>query len=125
MDPIVVKLATFVAAVLAVVGVFSVISDLVLRDKARIKARLDQEFGDERQREARKSEILKDLKLFHAETSRHVPEVWKRFKRGRDQQLGYFDALLTIFKNSGGNRIVDELERVIDELKEISANEAA
>ncbi len=79
MDPIVVKLASFVAAVLAVVGVFSVISDLVLRDKARIKARLDQEFGDERQREARKSEILKDLKLFHAETSRHVPEVWKRF----------------------------------------------
>jgi len=53
------------------------------------------------------------------------PEVWKRFKRGRDQQLGYFDALLTIFKNSGTNRIVDELERVIDELKEISANEAA
>ncbi len=79
MDPIVVKLASFVAAVLAVVGVFSVISDLVLRDKARIKARLDQEFGDEKQREARKSEILKDLKLFHAETSRHVPEVWKRF----------------------------------------------
>ncbi len=79
MDPIIVKLASFVAAVLAVVGVFSVISDLVLRDKARIKARLDQEFGDERQRQARKSEILKDLTLFHAETSRHVPEVWKRF----------------------------------------------
>jgi tight adherence protein B len=79
MDPIVVKLWTFVGAVLAVVGVFSVISDLILRDKARIKARFDQEFGDERQRQARKSELFKDLKLFHDETSRHVPVVWKRF----------------------------------------------
>jgi tight adherence protein B len=79
MDLIAVKLATFIAAVLAVVGVFSVLSDLILRDKARIKARFDQEFGDERQRLARKSELLKDLKLFHAETSRHVPVLWKRF----------------------------------------------
>ena len=79
MDPIVVKLSTFVAAVLAVVGVFSVISDLVLRDKARIKARFDQEFGDEQQRLARKSELFKDLKLFHSETSRHVPVLWTRF----------------------------------------------
>ncbi len=79
MDPIVVKLASFVAAVLAVVGVFSVMSDFFLRDKARIKARLDQEFGDERQRLARKSELFKDLRLFHAETSRHVPLLWKRF----------------------------------------------
>jgi tight adherence protein B len=79
MDPIVVKLWTFVGAVLAVVGVFSVISDLILRDKARIKARFDQEFGDERQRQARKSELFKDLKLFHDETSRHVPVIWKRF----------------------------------------------
>jgi tight adherence protein B len=78
MDPIVVKLASFVAAVLAVVGVFSVVSDFFLRDKARIKARLDQEFGDERQR-ARKLELFKDLSLFHSETSRHVPLLWKRF----------------------------------------------
>jgi tight adherence protein B len=79
MDAIVVKLATFVAAVLAVVGVFSLISDVILRDKARIKARMDEEFGDERQRLARKSALFKDLKLFHAETSRHVPVLWKRF----------------------------------------------
>jgi tight adherence protein B len=78
MDPIVVKLASFVAAVLAVVAVFSVVSDFFLRDKARIKARLDQEFGDERQR-ARKLELFKDLSLFHSETSRHVPLLWKRF----------------------------------------------
>ena len=79
MDPIVVKLAAFVAAVLAVVGVFSVVSDLILRDKARIKERLKEEFGGERQRQARKADLLKDLKFFHAETSRHVPVLWTRF----------------------------------------------
>jgi (p)ppGpp synthase/HD superfamily hydrolase len=51
------------------------------------------------------------------------PEVWKRFKRGRDQQLWYFDELLKIFRKSGGNRIVGELERTIEELKQISASE--
>jgi (p)ppGpp synthase/HD superfamily hydrolase len=51
------------------------------------------------------------------------PEIWKRFKRGRDQQLWYFDAVLKEFKASGTNRIVEELQRVVDELREISADE--
>ncbi len=50
-------------------------------------------------------------------------EIWKRFKRGRDQQLWYFDELLKIFKDSGTNRIVEELGRVVAELKRISAHE--
>ncbi len=50
-------------------------------------------------------------------------EVWKRFKRGRSEQLRYFEALLEIFKTSGTNRIVEELEHVVDELKHISAHE--
>jgi tight adherence protein B len=79
MSPFVIKLATFIGGVLAVVSVFSIISDLVLKDKARIKERLDEAFGDERQRRARKSELFRDLTLFHTETSRHVPVMWKRF----------------------------------------------
>lgn len=51
-------------------------------------------------------------------------EVWKRFKRGRDEQIWYFDELLKIFKASGENRIVHELGRVVDQLKELSANDA-
>jgi (p)ppGpp synthase/HD superfamily hydrolase len=51
------------------------------------------------------------------------PEVWKRFKRGRDLQLWYFDELIKEFKASGANRIVEELERVVDELRRISARE--
>lgn len=49
--------------------------------------------------------------------------VWERFKRGREQQIWYFTELLTVFKSAGTNRIVDELERVVGELKRISAGE--
>ncbi len=52
-------------------------------------------------------------------------EIWKRFKRGRDEQLWYFDALLRVFRASGTNQIVDELERATNELKNLSASEAA
>jgi (p)ppGpp synthase/HD superfamily hydrolase len=51
------------------------------------------------------------------------PEVWKRFKRPRTAQLWYFDELIKIFRVSGTNRIVEELERVVDELRQISAGE--
>jgi (p)ppGpp synthase/HD superfamily hydrolase len=51
------------------------------------------------------------------------PEVWTRFKRGRDQQLWYFSALLEVFEQSRTNRIVEELRRVVGELARISADE--
>ena len=50
--------------------------------------------------------------------------VWTRFKRGREQQLGYFRGLVEIFKAAGANRIVEELERVVSKLTEITAGEA-
>jgi (p)ppGpp synthase/HD superfamily hydrolase len=52
------------------------------------------------------------------------PEVWRRFKRGRDLQLWYFNELLRIFKASGSNRVVEELERVVADLTHLSANES-
>jgi len=52
------------------------------------------------------------------------PEIWRRFKRPRDLQLWYYEALLEVFKASGKMRIVDEFERVLAELKQISAWEA-
>jgi (p)ppGpp synthase/HD superfamily hydrolase len=51
------------------------------------------------------------------------PKVWERFKRGRQEQIWYFDELLAIFKISGGNRIVEELERVVNELRQITVGE--
>jgi (p)ppGpp synthase/HD superfamily hydrolase len=52
-------------------------------------------------------------------------EVWRRFKRGRDLQIWYFNSLVAIFKDVGRNRIVDELARVVAELERISAKDPA
>lgn len=53
------------------------------------------------------------------------PEIWKRFKRSRDLQIWYYETILTVFKSTGNMRIFDELERVVRELKQISAGEAS
>ena len=50
-------------------------------------------------------------------------EVWQRFKRGRKQQIWYFDQLLSVFKSAGRNRIVDEFERVVTQLKTQTAKD--
>jgi (p)ppGpp synthase/HD superfamily hydrolase len=52
------------------------------------------------------------------------PRVWERFKRGRNDQICYFEELLKVYKSFETNRIVVELERVINELRQISAKEA-
>ena len=52
------------------------------------------------------------------------PRIWERFKRGRNDQIWYFDELVKVFKSSGVNRIEDELERVVNELRQVSAKEA-
>ena len=53
--------------------------------------------------------ILDDFKEIGA-------KVFERFKRGADQQLWYFDELLRIFLSHPRNRIVNDLERVVQEL---------
>lgn len=50
-------------------------------------------------------------------------KVWDRFKRGRDDQTGYLDSLLEVFHQKETNRIVDELGRVTEQLKELSAGD--
>jgi len=53
-------------------------------------------------------------------------EVWKRFKRGRDQQLWYFDELIRVYEERCRNwRIVEELKRVVAELRAVSADQAS
>lgn len=50
------------------------------------------------------------------------PRVWERFKRGRDQQMGYYRELLRVFKVQPANRIVEEFERVVAELDALTAS---
>jgi len=61
--------------------------------------------------------ILEDYRLIG-------PEIWRRFHRPRERQLWYYEALLEVFKATGKMRIVDEFERVVNELKQVSAWEA-
>jgi hypothetical protein len=53
------------------------------------------------------------------------PEIWKRFKRGRNDQIKYFNALLEVFRASGCGRIVHEFERAVADLTHISAHEGS
>jgi len=51
-------------------------------------------------------------------------EVWKRFKRGRREQLWYFDELLKVYEEKCPNwRLVGELKRVVRELTQLSEEE--
>ena len=53
-------------------------------------------------------------------------EIWKRFKRGRDQQLWYFDELIMVYEERCRNwRIVEEPKRMVAELRRVSAGEAS
>jgi tight adherence protein B len=76
MHPTAIKLATFAAAALAVVGVVSVVTDLVLRDKARIRQRLREHFGKPGSR-SRKSDLFKDLTTLQTQAPR--AGLWTRF----------------------------------------------
>jgi (p)ppGpp synthase/HD superfamily hydrolase len=50
--------------------------------------------------------------------------VWRRFKRGRKDQLWYFAELSKVFEERGTNRLTEELKRVVGELAQLSAGES-
>ncbi len=48
--------------------------------------------------------------------------AWRRFKAGKEDQIWYYRALVDAFRAAGGpDEIVDELERVVDEIAEMAA----
>jgi (p)ppGpp synthase/HD superfamily hydrolase len=57
--------------------------------------------------------ILADYRVIGA-------EIWRRFKRGRGDQIRYFDELLKVYKSAGTNRIVGEFGRVVEELRTLT-----
>ncbi len=40
-------------------------------------------------------------------------EVWTRFRAGPDDVMAYYDSLARAYRESGGGRLVDELERIV------------
>ena len=51
-------------------------------------------------------------------------EVWKRFKRGRKDQLWYFNELIRVYDEKCPNwRLLEELGRAVKELTQLSEGE--
>ena len=61
MSPLLLMVLTFVAVVLAVLGVYSVLADLFLRDRSRVSRRVDEEFRQRLRDQVRRSALFKDL----------------------------------------------------------------
>lgn len=69
MNPSLLLLVTFLGAVTAVAGVYSIASDLFLRDRSRVSERVDEEFRTRQRDRARRSLLFKDLGDLAAEAS--------------------------------------------------------
>ncbi len=52
-------------------------------------------------------------------------EVWSRFKGGKDGSLWYYRSLITAFRQVGNSPLIDELDRVVTELEQITGSTAA
>src|SRR5262249_4423400 len=58
---------TFIAVVTACAGVYSIVSDLYLRDRTRVSQRVDEEFRKRARARAQRSMLFKDLRSISAE----------------------------------------------------------
>jgi (p)ppGpp synthase/HD superfamily hydrolase len=48
-------------------------------------------------------------------------DVWKRFSAGGDEQIWYYESLVDAFRRETSSRLLDELARVVGELKALRA----
>jgi len=68
-NPTVLMFLAFLAAVTAVAGGYSILSDLYLRDRSRVSQRVDEEFRKRLRDRAQKSLLFKDLRELATETA--------------------------------------------------------
>src|SRR5579883_26376 len=66
MSPALVTLMTFLAVALLVIGVYSILSDLFLRDRSHVSKRVDEEFRKLQRERAKKSALFKDQQALAA-----------------------------------------------------------
>jgi tight adherence protein B len=60
-SPVLLMLLSFLAVALAIGGVYSILSDVFLRDKSRVSKRMDEELRKRNRERARKSTLFKNL----------------------------------------------------------------
>jgi tight adherence protein B len=82
-NPAFLTLLTFVAVVTAFAGVYSIVSDVYLRDRSRVSRRVDEEFRKRVRARAQKSMLFKDLRALVAESgvgAEERPSLRMRFE---------------------------------------------
>src|SRR5262249_7422797 len=94
-------LVTFLAVALAVMGVYSILSDLFLRDRSSFSRRVDEQFRHRLRDQARKSSLFKNLDLLAAEGAE--PE----------DRPGVRQRLTILVEQSGVNLTVERLLTVM------------
>lgn len=88
MSPLLLMILTFGAVVTAIVGVYSIVSDLYLRDRSKVSRRVDDEFRKRQRERAQKSLLFKELGQFGSLTdvdNDAKPGVRARFEAMIDQ----------------------------------------
>jgi tight adherence protein B len=77
MNPAVLPLLAFGAAVATVAGAYSILSDLYLRDRTRVSQRLDEEFRRRQRERARKALLFKDINqlALEAQSGQEAPST--------------------------------------------------
>ncbi len=84
-------LITFIAVVMTVVAVFSLLSDLFLRDRARVQERLDVEFHNKQREKVKRSLLFKEADRFQAESldgARAPRQTWREWSQVMLDQSG-------------------------------------
>ena len=61
MSPALLTMLTFVAVVMAALGVYSLLSDMFLRDRSRVSQRVDRELRKRQREQVRRSTVFKNL----------------------------------------------------------------
>jgi len=59
------------------------------------------------------------------EHRRQGPAVWRHFHGGRDGTLWYYRTIVETLRHTGGNPLVDELERTVAEMESMAAHPTA
>jgi tight adherence protein B len=72
MNPTLLTILGFAAAVMAVLGVYSLVSDIFLRDRSRVSRRVDDEFRSRQRERAQRSLLFKNLGEQSAESAAQV-----------------------------------------------------
>lgn len=77
------SLLTFVSVVLMVAGVYSLLTDLFLRDRARVQERIDEQFRGKQRERAKRSLLVKDIEAI----GNDLPEGARALQAGLRQRM--------------------------------------